>query len=134
MVYLPNLYEIGINFMKDLLLYPDVFLVGVFSLAFLSLTFVLSKFKSSKQFIVSLLLAFIFTPISLFIHSQKFCGTEICFYHGWPHFLYISYGSPTFDVMQTLRFPIYFLINSFFYFSLFSLVEILMKKMNLRTS
>lgn len=118
--------------MKQLFLYPDVFLIGIFSLLLLFINFALTKFKSPKQYLASFLLALLITPATLFIFSQKSCGTESCFYHGWPHFLYIAYGSPTFNVIQTLSFPIYFLINILFYFSLFSLVRVIIKKLDLK--
>lgn len=119
--------------MTNLLFYPDVDLIILLSVIFVLLTFLLGSRKFHfKQLIFNLLLAILLTLVSPFIYSQRFCGTEICFYHGWPHFLYISYGSPTFNIIQTLSFPIYFLVNILFYFSLFSLVEVLIKKVHLK--
>jgi hypothetical protein len=118
--------------MINLLLYPDVFLIMLVSFILLLLATVTDKEISLKRLIMSLLVAILITIAFLFFRSQKFCGIEICFYHGWPHFLYISYGIPTFDILKSVRFPVYFLINVFFFFSLVSFIGVTIKRLRLR--
>lgn len=113
--------------MKNLILFPDSLTILFISSLFVVTAFAIGGFNKkvlSKKKVMWLILSALIISISTVVFSTKaYCGMSICYFHGWPHVLYISNFKPSFNILRAFSSPVYLLSNSIFYTTLYTTLE-----------
>ena len=113
----------------NLLVYPDILTIVLLTVFLFVAAFVIKQpITTVKSFIITLLVATTLAISSLVLSFKNFCGSEICFYQGWPHYLYISLHSPSYVAASVFTSPLYLISNIVFYFALMIFVVSMYKR------